>query len=129
MNGSEPRLKVHFTSTDATCAAWFHPGAGRPPRLVPSAGRPGYVAALTTADAVDGDPVLNPGNTYPDWQQTVAARSALLVVVGENYAVPHQFPAAAHHHPFMRRHRCRLPPRPAPHETLLQMTRRTRGRQ
>jgi uncharacterized protein len=30
---------------------------------------------LTTPDASDSDGALNPGNTYPDWQQTVAARS------------------------------------------------------
>ena len=51
---------------------------GRPPRLVPLVGPPGTVAVLTTPDAVsDGDRALNPGNRYPDWQQAVAARSAL----------------------------------------------------
>jgi pimeloyl-ACP methyl ester carboxylesterase len=50
---------------------------GRPPRLVPLAGRPGTVALLTTPDAQDGDRALNPGNRYPDWLQMVAARSAL----------------------------------------------------
>jgi uncharacterized protein len=52
---------------------------GRPPLLIPLAGRPGEVAALTTPDAMDGDPVLNAGDVYPDWQQTVAARSALRI--------------------------------------------------
>jgi uncharacterized protein len=50
---------------------------GRPPRLVPLAGRPGTVALLTTPDAVDGGTVLDPDNRYPYWQQEVAARSAL----------------------------------------------------
>jgi pimeloyl-ACP methyl ester carboxylesterase len=50
---------------------------GRPPLLIPLAGPPGTVAVLSTPDAVDGDAVLNPGNSYPDWQQAVAARSAL----------------------------------------------------
>jgi hypothetical protein len=50
---------------------------GRRPRLVPLAGQPGTVALLTTPDSLDGDRALNPGNRYPDWQQAVAARSAL----------------------------------------------------
>jgi len=51
--------------------------AGRPPRLVPLTGEPGTVALLTTPDGRDGGRVLNPGNRYPDWQQEIAARSAL----------------------------------------------------
>src|SRR5258708_4136295 len=51
--------------------------AGRPPRLVPLAGEPGTIAVLTTPDIRDGGRALNPGNMYPDWQQSVAARSAL----------------------------------------------------
>jgi uncharacterized protein len=50
---------------------------GRQPLLVPLAGQPGTVALLTTPDGIDGDRALNPGNTYPDWQQAIAARSAL----------------------------------------------------
>jgi len=50
---------------------------GRPPLLVPLTGQPGTVAMLTTADALDGNRALNPDNQYPEWQQTVAARSAL----------------------------------------------------
>ena len=53
--------------------------AGRPPRLVPLAGEPGTVALLTTPDAQDGGRALNPGGRYPDWQQAVAARSALRI--------------------------------------------------
>ena len=53
--------------------------AGRPPRLVPLAGKPGTVALLTTPDAQDGGRALNPGGWYPDWQQAVAARSALRI--------------------------------------------------
>jgi uncharacterized protein len=50
---------------------------GRDPWMVPLAGAPGSVAVLTTPDAVDSDRALNPGNRYPLWHQTVAARSAL----------------------------------------------------
>jgi pimeloyl-ACP methyl ester carboxylesterase len=52
---------------------------GRPPVLVPLVGRPGAVALLTTPDSADTDRALNPGNRYPEWQQVVAARSALRV--------------------------------------------------
>jgi uncharacterized protein len=52
---------------------------GRKPLLVPLAGRPGSVAMLTSPDALDGDRALNPDNRYPDWQQAVAARSALRI--------------------------------------------------
>jgi uncharacterized protein len=51
--------------------------ASRRPLLVPLAGQPGTVALLTTPDSLDGTRALNPGNRYPDWQQAVAARSAL----------------------------------------------------
>jgi pimeloyl-ACP methyl ester carboxylesterase len=50
---------------------------GRAPRLVPLAGPPGTVAVLTTPDGLDGDRALNPGDRYPQWQQSVAARSTL----------------------------------------------------
>jgi pimeloyl-ACP methyl ester carboxylesterase len=50
---------------------------GRPPLLVPLAGKPGTLAMLTTPDAQQGDLALNPGNRYPQWQQEIAARSAL----------------------------------------------------
>jgi pimeloyl-ACP methyl ester carboxylesterase len=54
---------------------------GREPLLVPLAGAPGTVAALTTPDALDTGRALNPDNRYPDWQQEVAARSALRVAI------------------------------------------------
>ena len=50
---------------------------GRAPRLVPLVGPRGTVAVLSTPDVLDSDRILNPGNTYPDWQQSVAARSTL----------------------------------------------------
>lgn len=50
---------------------------GRDPLVVPLAGPRGSVAMLTTPDAADGDRALNPGNRYPDWQQTIAARSVI----------------------------------------------------
>jgi uncharacterized protein len=52
---------------------------GRNPLLVPLAGEPGTVTSLTTPDSLNGAKALNPDNTYPDWQQEVAARSALRV--------------------------------------------------
>lgn len=50
---------------------------GRAPRLVPLNGRPGTVAFLTTPDAQQTGQALNPGNRYPDWQQSAAADFAL----------------------------------------------------
>jgi len=44
---------------------------------VPLGGAPGTVAVLTTPDVADSGPALNPDGRYPDWQQAVAARSAL----------------------------------------------------
>jgi uncharacterized protein len=52
---------------------------GRNPLLVPLAGEPGTVTSLTTPDSLNGAKALNPDNTYPDWQQEVAARSALRI--------------------------------------------------
>ncbi len=51
----------------------------RQPLLVPLAGEPGSVAMLSTPDGLDGDRALNPDNAYPDWQQAIAARSALRI--------------------------------------------------
>lgn len=55
--------------------------AGRDPLLVPLAGPRGAVAMLTTPDATDGERALNPGNAYPDWQQTIAARCVLPIAM------------------------------------------------
>ncbi len=53
---------------------------GRGPLLVPLVGAPGTVALLSTPDAVaDSARALDPDHRYPDWQQSVAARSALAV--------------------------------------------------
>ncbi len=49
---------------------------GRRPVLVPLVGPPGTVAMLSTPDALEGDKALQ-ADRYPDWTQTVAARSAL----------------------------------------------------
>jgi pimeloyl-ACP methyl ester carboxylesterase len=75
MRHQEPLALLRFTGRAVRDAL----GAlvGRPPRLVPLAGEPGTIAALTTPDAPDGDRALNPDNRFPDWQQEVAARSAL----------------------------------------------------
>ena len=51
--------------------------AGRQPRLLPLDGEPGEVVMLTTPDSRDSGRALNPGNAYPDWQQEIAAWSAL----------------------------------------------------
>jgi pimeloyl-ACP methyl ester carboxylesterase len=51
--------------------------AGREPLVVPLAGPRGAVAMLTTPDATDCEPALNPGNPYPQWQQAIAARSVI----------------------------------------------------
>ncbi len=55
--------------------------AGREPLVVPLAGPRGAVAMLTTPDAADCDRALNPGNAYPDWQQTIAARSVVPIAL------------------------------------------------
>jgi pimeloyl-ACP methyl ester carboxylesterase len=52
---------------------------GRGPLLVPLAGPHGTIAALTTPDSLNGAQALNPANRYPQWQQSVAARSAIRV--------------------------------------------------
>jgi uncharacterized protein len=52
---------------------------GRAPLLVPLAGERGTVAAVPTPDANNGARALNPGNRYPEWQQEMAARSALRI--------------------------------------------------
>lgn len=49
---------------------------GRPPVLVPLAGPRGSLAVLTTPDAQDGARALDPDGRYPDWEQTLAARSS-----------------------------------------------------
>jgi pimeloyl-ACP methyl ester carboxylesterase len=49
----------------------------RPPLTVPLAGPRGTVAMLTTPDAQDGPRALDPDGRYPDWQQSIAARSVL----------------------------------------------------
>ncbi|MEV6554274.1 alpha/beta fold hydrolase [Nocardia sp. NPDC051756] len=53
----------------------------RQPLLVPLAGPPGTVAMLATPDSRDGDRALNPANTYPQWQQEVAARTGLRIAL------------------------------------------------
>jgi pimeloyl-ACP methyl ester carboxylesterase len=49
----------------------------KPPLTVPLAGPRGTVAMLTTPDAQDGARALDPEGRYPDWQQSIAARSVL----------------------------------------------------
>jgi uncharacterized protein len=55
--------------------------AGREPLVVPLSGPRGAVAMLTTPDAAHSDGALNPGNIYPDWQQTIAARSVVPIAL------------------------------------------------
>ncbi|MGI5231187.1 alpha/beta hydrolase [Actinoallomurus sp. CA-142502] len=52
---------------------------GRPPVLVPLAGEPGTVSALTTPDGKQGPRALDPDGRYPEWQMAVAARSTLIL--------------------------------------------------
>jgi len=52
---------------------------GREPLTVPLSGPRGAVAAVTTPDG-DGNAALNPGNAYPGWQQTIAARSVMPLI-------------------------------------------------
>jgi len=73
----KPLAVLRFTGRAILDA--FGSVAGRQPLLVPLAAEPGTVALLTTPDALDGGKALDPDNTYPDWQQEVAARSALRV--------------------------------------------------
>ena len=50
---------------------------GRAPVLVPLSGPRGTVASLTTPDGAKGAAALDADDQYPDWEQTVAAGSAL----------------------------------------------------
>ena len=52
---------------------------GRDALLVPLSGERGSVASLTTPDSRNSAAALNPENRYPQWQQNVAARSAIRV--------------------------------------------------
>ena len=54
---------------------------GRPPHVIPLAGPRGTVAMLSTPDALDGARALDPEGRYPDWQQTIAARSVLPLMI------------------------------------------------
>ncbi len=49
----------------------------RPPVLIPLAGPRGTVASITTPDGGRGGQALDPDGRYRDWDQTVAAASAL----------------------------------------------------
>jgi pimeloyl-ACP methyl ester carboxylesterase len=52
----------------------------RRPLVVPLAGPRGTVAMLTTPDAMDSQRALNPAGRYPDWEQTIAARSVMRIL-------------------------------------------------
>ncbi|HET6870074.1 MAG TPA: alpha/beta hydrolase [Solirubrobacteraceae bacterium] len=49
----------------------------RPPVLIPLAGPRGTVASITTPDGARGGQALDPDGRYREWDQTVAAASAL----------------------------------------------------
>ena len=51
----------------------------RPPVLIPLAGPRGTVASITTPDGGRGGQALDPDGRYRDWDQTVAAASALRI--------------------------------------------------
>ena len=71
----QPRAMLRFTGRGIADALGALVGAR--PRLVPLAGPRGSVALLTTPDAQDGSRALNPGGRYQEWDQRIAARSAL----------------------------------------------------
>jgi fermentation-respiration switch protein FrsA (DUF1100 family) len=52
---------------------------GREPLLVPLAAEPGVVAAVNSPDGQQGQVALDPHGDSPDWQQEIAARSAIAV--------------------------------------------------
>jgi len=52
---------------------------GREALLVPLAAEPGVVAAVNTPDGRQGQRALDPHGDYPEWQQEIAARSAIAV--------------------------------------------------
>jgi hypothetical protein len=78
------RQKVRFPSGDTACAAAI--------AQAPLAGPRGTVASLTTPDAAKSAAALDPDNQYPDWEQTVAAGSALRI--RRHLLDPAQAPAA-----------------------------------
>jgi uncharacterized protein len=75
MRHQTPIASLRFTGRAVLDA--FGGLVGREPLLVPLAGEPGTVTSLTTPDSLNGAEALNPDNRYPQWQQEVAARSAL----------------------------------------------------
>jgi pimeloyl-ACP methyl ester carboxylesterase len=77
MRHQTPIASLRFTGRAVLDA--FGGLVGRKPLLVPLAGEPGTVTSLTTPDSRNGAEALNPDAKYPDWQQTVAARSGLRV--------------------------------------------------
>ncbi|MEV0232044.1 alpha/beta hydrolase [Nonomuraea sp. NPDC050786] len=72
----KPLAMLRFTGRGIADAVGALAGRRRP-LLVPLAGEPGTVAMLVTPDALDGPDALDPDSRYSDWQQKVAARSAL----------------------------------------------------
>jgi pimeloyl-ACP methyl ester carboxylesterase len=77
MRHQTPLAQLRFTGRAILDA--FRGLVARDPLLVPLAGEPGTVTFVTTPDSLNGAEALNPGNTHPDWQQQVAAQSALRV--------------------------------------------------
>jgi uncharacterized protein len=53
----------------------------RQPLVIPLDAPRGTVALLNTPDALDSARALNPGGRYPEWQQTIAARSVMPLFV------------------------------------------------
>jgi len=70
-----PMLRLNLRALRDVVGGLF----GRDPLLVPLSGPRGTVVSLGTADAENGPRALNPGNAYPEWQQEIAARSAIRV--------------------------------------------------
>lgn len=75
MRHQTPSASLRFTARAILDAVRLR--LGRDPLLVPLAGERGTVTSFTTPDSLNGPGALNPGNEYPEWQQAVAASSAL----------------------------------------------------
>lgn len=66
-------LGFPFIALADAIRGWF----GRTPLMVPLDGPRGTIAMITTPDAQDSGRALNPGGRYPEWDQRIAARSAM----------------------------------------------------
>jgi pimeloyl-ACP methyl ester carboxylesterase len=78
MSDNGEREKVWFDSGGTRCAAWHYPG--RNGACVIMAG--GFAVTKEPGTDLFAKRFHDPGGRYPDWQQAVAARSALRLAFG-----------------------------------------------